>query len=102
MLLRLNPDITFSWNSNNDHRSVGVYLSRQDKAFQEQGIDRPIFLFGIPRDWLPDDKDQVAPDGAIIRRSWKTAVRMLYDLGQVRNKGYYRTITKGWRKHALV
>lgn len=100
MLLRLNPNLTFTWGNENGYGTVGVYLKRQDRTFQEAGIDRPTFIMGIPRDYLPE-QDQHDETGALVRRSWKSAIRRMWDAGVVLNREYYREITHGWRRHPV-
>jgi len=99
MLQRLNPRLTFEWNTNNAYRTVGVYLKEDDPKYLEEGVRRATFLFGVPRDWVPDDTE-TDERGAIIRRGWREAVVKLWELGAVVDRDYYRQITRGWRRHA--
>lgn len=97
MLLRLNPDIIFHESNQNNYATAGVYLKAENSMGQAAR-----FLFGASRDWVPDKNEIDAETGRIVRRGWKESVVDLWEMGLVRNREYYRQITRGWRPHALL
>lgn len=97
MLQRLNPNVTFHEGPENNYRTAGVYLRERDKF----NTGRARFLFGTARDWVPE-RDEIDPrTGRVLRRGWHGMVVQMYEQGAVKDRKYYRRITRGWRPHPM-